>query len=560
MHLPVNLIFYSLLLIPLISQAGDVVKIGSLAQDSSFNTVPIQQNTDGLDIYTDDALGSVKLGSIKEASSRDILPSKNQDISCIQIDDIVVRGITLLSVSQLRNLDLPALGCTTQSEIDKLRKKILELYAQKGYITVGVTPSVIQKNNSNILRLQVVEGFVERIEGGSWWVNPNTLFPNVVGHSLNLKQLDQGLDQANRLQSNQTTLDIIPGTTFGASILRLQNQHTSPLNVIVGIDYDSAQRNIGALTAKLGLNIDSPLGLSDSLAINGNTLLGKFDKQRNIAYSILYSLPYGRVTLSTFAGQSQSFNQLALQNSQIKLDSDTQQQGMRGDYVVYRNNHQINTISFQVAHKKTNAHLNDSALETSSNNFVQTELGWNHFYLMRKGILTTNLSLMQGWHYGRNKTHQKSGFTQLKLLANMNYQFPLASRRFQLDHLFYGQYSRDLLPGSEWLDLSDGYAVRGLKNSLSADNGWYLHNTLSSRFYLFDKTFITPRVGIDFGQVVGNEKNARWQSAVSVSAGLLMRMRNVSIDFETGYGKALSEYQDDDIDKFRSLIKLVLLF
>ena len=57
----------------------------------------------------------------------------------------------------------------------------------------------------------MTEGFIEKIEGGNRWVNSRLLFPGLEGKPLKLTELDQGLDQANRLQSNTTKLDILPG-------------------------------------------------------------------------------------------------------------------------------------------------------------------------------------------------------------------------------------------------------------------------------------------------------------------------------------------------------------
>ena len=70
---------------------------------------------------------------------------------------------------------------------------------------------------------------------------------------------------------------------------------------------------------------------------------------------------------------------------------------------------------------------------------------------------------------------------------------------YQLNNLFYGQYSRDPLPGVEWLSLTDRSAVRGFSRSTqSGDNGWYLQNTLSRSFNLGAAT-LTPRLGADVG-------------------------------------------------------------
>ena len=84
-----------------------------------------------------------------------------------------------------------------------------------------------------------------------------------------------------------------------------------------------------------------------------------------------------------------------------------------------------------------------------------------------------------------SSVHLDSQFTKGKLFANLSQRLHLGEATYQLNNLFYGQYSRDPLPGVEWLSLTDRSAVRGFSRSTqSGDNGWYLQNTLSRSFNL----------------------------------------------------------------------------
>ncbi|MFK5155475.1 POTRA domain-containing protein [Glaesserella parasuis] len=77
----------------------------------------------------------------------------------------------------------------------------------KGYIH---NPFQFEDDGSKTLILRVTEGKVAKLTGGSSQVNLAMLFPNIVGQPLNIKELDQGLDQANRLSSNQVSVDVLP--------------------------------------------------------------------------------------------------------------------------------------------------------------------------------------------------------------------------------------------------------------------------------------------------------------------------------------------------------------
>ncbi|WP_273876436.1 ShlB/FhaC/HecB family hemolysin secretion/activation protein, partial [Serratia marcescens] len=84
--------------------------------------------------------------------------------------------------------------------------------------------------------------------------------------------LDQGLDQANRLQSNTTKLDILPGRQVGGSVIRLRNQHAKPWLITAGTD-NYGQKSTGQWLARATATLDSPFGLSDFVSLNANSTL-----------------------------------------------------------------------------------------------------------------------------------------------------------------------------------------------------------------------------------------------------------------------------------------------
>ncbi len=119
-------------------------------------------------------------------------------------------------------------NCISSNDINRLTRELTRLYVQKGYITARV--QIVRPNSQGELGLSVTEGFIEKIEGGDRWVNSRLLFPGLEGKPLKLTELDQGLDQANRLQSNTTKLDILPGRPgwrFGHSFAQSTCQATA---------------------------------------------------------------------------------------------------------------------------------------------------------------------------------------------------------------------------------------------------------------------------------------------------------------------------------------------
>lgn len=149
---------------------------------------------------------------------------------------------------------------------------------------------------------------------------------------------------------------------------------------------------------------------------------------------------------------------------------------------------------------------------------------------------------MVGCRSGLFCRHQDSQFTKAKTAITSRQYFKLFDDTYLLSNQFYGQYSRDRLPGIEWLSITDNNAIRGFsRNTLSADKGWYLQNTLSRNFTLGNTT-ITPRLGVDVGRIQQPSQN--WSSAVGFSTGINISYRDIKLDIEASRGHLLSGKSD----------------
>lgn len=467
-----------------------------------------------------------------------------QSAQCLSIRQVYLQGITLLSLDDLSELINIDEKCINSNDINRIITGLMRLYINKGFITARV--KIIHPNINGELGLLVTEGFIEKIEGGDHWVNIKLLFPDLESKPLKLSDLDQGLDQANRLQSNVTKLDILPGNQVGGSIIRVHNQHNKPWLINASID-NYGQKNTGKWQGHTTVTVDSPFGLSDFISLNINHTLLNQTQSSNNSYVLLYSLPYGAFTFSGFTSlSSYEIHQKLLYNT-VKLHGETQQYGLRSDYVFYRDSNHINSFIGQLTHKRVDNYFDDVRLVISSPTLTLAELGINHLQVIPSGILNANISIERGFpsiNYETNATSANlyKPFTKGKLVVNFNQYLNLNDSIFQINSLFYGQYSNTPLPGVEWLNITDRNAVRGFsQNSLSADNGWYLQNTLSQNIDLGMIT-LTPRLGFDVGRVLSLQDDSNWYSAVGLSSGATLSYEHMLIDFEASKGFAFFKH------------------
>lgn len=146
---------------------------------------------------------------------------------CININTVTISGADNMKPKTRKKLEAEYSGrCLGVSEIQQLLSEITRIYIEKGYATTrAYLPE--QDMSTGALRIDVIEGRVESLrlkEGdkGSLYI-PNA-FPGVEGDVLNLRDIEQGLDQINRLASNNATMDIAPGSAEGLSVITINNQ------------------------------------------------------------------------------------------------------------------------------------------------------------------------------------------------------------------------------------------------------------------------------------------------------------------------------------------------
>ncbi|MEG5681185.1 POTRA domain-containing protein, partial [Enterobacter asburiae] len=121
---------------------------------------------------------------------------------CFTIDTITLSGTTLISPKTRQTLVAPWQGrCLDMPKITELLARISDWYISRGYITsrAFLTEQDLSGGQLNIV---VLEGRLEaiRLEGET----PRMLkmaFPGRVGGILNLRDIEQGMEQINRLRA-----------------------------------------------------------------------------------------------------------------------------------------------------------------------------------------------------------------------------------------------------------------------------------------------------------------------------------------------------------------------
>lgn len=415
-------------------------------------------------------------------------PATPADSHCFPIQHIELQGADSLSPGERQRLLAPYVGqCLGVTQLNALLKSITDLYLEKGLVTSrAYLPQ--QDLSSGTLQVLVVEGRLESLnsaqDSGLSERELAMSFPGRPGKLLNLREIEQMVEQLNRLPSNNAQMELAPGETIGGSQVLVQNTPQKPWRA--GLSrHNDGQRSTGEQQWGVSFDWDSPLGLADQLLLRGGHDAVS-DHQRTSRNSMLqYNLPFGWWNLSYTFSQSEYRSQAQGAGFSFKQSGDSQNHQLTLERVIHRDAVSKTSLSAGLARLRTNNFIEDSRLEDSSHRIRETQFGINHGRRLGSAYLNVDLGMQQGkggpdaHHASAEADPQNARYR--KYTATLSYLQPFAlwGEAFTFSSLMTGQRSEDLLFSPQRMSLGGLSSIRGYKDqSLSGDSGGYWRNDL----------------------------------------------------------------------------------
>ncbi len=474
-------------------------------------------------------------------------PTVTADEHCWPLSGTRIGGVTLIDSATLNARIKPLLApCMGVGQINQLLATITASYVDKGYI--ASRPYLVSAPAAGqSLDIRVDEGYIESIElaDQSLPVSLGGAFPNMLGEPLNLRDLEQGLDQLNRLRSLDLTADIAPGSQPGASRIILRSRGATPSRWALSAGVDNlGSASTGRDRDSVSLSLDSPLQLNDLLSVSASDTLNQGDRYNRNA-SLYYAIPYGYWTYSVFASHAEYRAPFKLPSVTFHSTGITDQVSLRADRVLWRDQSRQLSANLQLAHKDVDSYLEDVRLGIQSPTLTVAEAGLNLFWLDR-AVWNLDLNYAQGlrWFGADNDSqHQinnlpKAQFRKYRAGLSQWRNGQLGGQTWQWQSQLNVQYSPDPLPAIEQLLGTDDSAVRGYRvSSASGASGAIWRNTLRLPLRSEWPVQITPRVGLDNGWIKADH-GAQGQRLSGASVGLNLGWKNLQVDVD--YQRALN--------------------
>ncbi len=409
------------------------------------------------------------------------------DERCFAIEQIEISGASLLSEADRAAILAPfADTCLGVSQLNGLLKAITNHYIDRGYVTTrAYLPQ--QDLSARTLTITVVEGRLEGLDSSALASDRELAmsFPGEAGEVLDLRELEQLVENLNRLPSRFAKLELVPGQQVGGSRVQLQGERRKPWRASLS-RHNDGQLSTGEQQWGIGLDWDSPLGLADQLSLRASRDAVSDSYRHSHSQSLNYSVPYGWWTFSYNYGQSYYRTTADLNGFAVKTDGDYQNHGLRAERVLHRDSVSKTAFSTGLSHVRSNNFLLDNRLDLSSHRLSEWQLGFNH----GRRIGTGFVNLDAGWQRGIGAFDAQSNgnpqgdqgvarYNKYTLTLSYLQPFNLWGERFSFDSLATGQKSEDELFSPARISIGGLNSVRAFKDqSLSGNSGGYWRNQL----------------------------------------------------------------------------------
>ncbi|MEZ7215916.1 ShlB/FhaC/HecB family hemolysin secretion/activation protein [Klebsiella spallanzanii] len=463
---------------------------------------------------------------------------------CFELRHIRLENVTVLPRSaQKKLMAIPPEGCMTIRHIQQRVRDVTQDYLSRGFITSSAWLPEQDISGGNLV-IAVTEGKVETVTLDGYQENALKMaLPKIKGKILNLRDIEQGLEQLNRLTSRSLTVDILPGSREGFSRLELVPvSQRFPVSLDVGVD-NSGQKSTGSRQINSRLTVDNLLSLADqwTLSAGRDSEFHHDRRSRSVLAGVL--IPYGYWLFSAQYAWSDFYQTLSVGESpqRWRYGGSVQSQRLAASRTLLRDGKQRLALDMALSRRQTENRLGGIRLDVSSPTLSSVTAGLSYSRSIGGGYLTFGPSLSHGVSLA-GATRDDPAHPDLprsefrRFSASTSWFYPITPSLYWLTSA-YGQTTPDRLYASEQLSVGGLYSVRGFKEQyLSGNRGVYWRNELTEELMILPITGgrLSATGALDIGHVVSQRGITEGGTLTGASIGLELTGKSLSQSLTVG--------------------------
>lgn len=414
--------------------------------------------------------------------------------------------------------------CLDVSDLQSLQQSMNSLALSRGLVTTRV---VIPEQNlsSGILLLEVWPGHMEAFSVNS----PHRMevamaLPLANGDLLNLRALEQAIDNLNRLESLQASVELRPGEKPGGSIAAFTLNRQRPWH-LAGVWDSEALEQHPSNTLRLSLTLDSPLNLADRLTAGLNSNLQDAEIDNVHGSSVDYELPVGWWRFAVGTDQFEYSNPITAGLTTFVASGTSQSVRVEISRVLWRDARHRLSAALHGKQRINDNFIDDVAVGVSTSRLKAVGLRTDISRVAAPWVLDASLDMEQGdTHTLANPSPVDADYARITANARVQYHWPRSSLSWTVN----GQWSDAVLLPSEQLALAGN--VKGFF-PLSVNAATGLATQLEWAYPLFFNwrgfTTVRPQVGVQYGWAPAASGNPVAERLASLTAGMTVPWKQV---------------------------------
>ncbi|OOF46153.1 peptide transporter, partial [Rodentibacter trehalosifermentans] len=394
-----------------------------------------------------------------------------------------------------RDFTLPT--CIGAEGINVLLRRIQNRLIDFGYVTTRVLVEP-QDLRSGMLVLTVIPGKVGHIQlqdqsaipfatrGTLWFAMPMT-----EGDILNVRDIEQGLENLKRIPSADANIELVPGETMGETDVVIQYKQGLPFHLTLGLD-DSGTKATGRLQGSATFSWDNVLTLNDMFYISGTRSFKRDSDNAEGDYgsknlSLYYSIPWKNYLL-TLSGSRYTYHQtIAGAFESYQYSGESQQMKVNLSRLLSRGSQYKTSFNAGVWARKSSNYINDTEVEVQRRRTAGWEVGLNHTHYIGNATLQLAANYKRGTGAYRALPAPEEvfdeGTSRMQIITasiDFSYPFTLANQILRFNTSWNAQWNQTPLVQQDKFSIGGRYTVRGFDGelTLSGESGWLWRNEL----------------------------------------------------------------------------------
>lgn len=409
--------------------------------------------------------------------------------------------------------DAPIGRCLGSGGIDRIMRRVQNAIMAKGYVTARILAEP-QDLGTGTLALTLIPGRIRNIrfaDGTDTRATQWNALPAHPGDLLNLRDIEQGLENFKRLPTAEADIQIAPGEQPSESDIVIQWKQAFPVRLTLSVD-DSGSKSTGKYMAGVTIAVDHLLTLNDLFYLSFNHDLGSDEPGKNGSrgYSAHYSIPYGYWLLGLTASDNTYRQSVAGINQTYLFSGESQNSEIKLSRLIYRDAVRKTTVSLRGWTRASKNYIDDTEIQIQRRRTSGWEAGMAH----REFIGAATLDVSLGYRRGTGALDAMAapeeasgdGASRLQLVTaetQFSLPFTLGTQALRYSIAGRAQWNRTPLVPQDRFAIGGRYTVRGFdgETTLSADRGWLIRNDLD--WYLGHSGHALY-LGFDYGEVGGH--------------------------------------------------------